>query len=58
MCAPLATGCVDEDPWKEAGGHRAVGAASEGRRRACEGEVVHREGNGEGTSCLEVEEPT
>lgn len=63
-CAALATGCVvgrgetaedGEDPWKEVGGRPGEGAACVERG---EDEEVHREGNEEGTSSLEVEGPT
>lgn len=64
MCAPLGTGCAvgrgrtaeeGGDPWKDAGGRRAEGAALGGHS---EDEEVHQEGNEEGTSLLEVEGPT
>lgn len=44
-----------EDPWREAGSRRAEGAAWEDRG---EDEEVHRGGNEEGASSLEVEGPT
>ncbi len=66
MCAPLATGCVvgrggtaeeGGDPWKEGGSRRAEGPAW-GERGENEEQEVHREGNEEGTSSLEMEGPT
>lgn len=69
LCAPLVTGCVvggggtaeeGQDPWKEVEAPRVQGGAC-GERSEDEDQVVkelHREGNEEGTSFLEVEKPT
>lgn len=67
VCAPLATGCVvgrggtaeeGEDPWKEVGSRRGGAWGERGENEEQEEEEVHREGNEEGTSSLEVEGPT